>query len=103
VASYEEFWAAYQRLRPPERRFYEVILRHRPCKLYFDLEFSRKANLRTPNQEERMISTLLGVVEESLKESFSAEIDYIVDLESACLAAKPDQKFSRHIIISLKD
>ncbi len=44
VATREAFWAFYSAQDAQSRHHYEVIRADRPCRLYFDLEFSRTLN-----------------------------------------------------------
>lgn len=84
---------------PKQRHFYELIREKTPCRLYFDLEFSKLAN---PDISEQDTELLLDEFAEELIHEFRTmyEIDLtrddIVDLDSTT-----DKKFSRHWIVHL--
>ena len=98
VATRTDFWRRYRTLHPPFRHHYELIRTGRPCHLYFDLEFCRKAN---PDLDgERAVGTLREQVCASLSrcypEDYPLDDCQVVDLESTT-----DAKFSRHLLFRL--
>lgn len=115
VVNLEAFWNGYENLLPSERRFYEVILHGKPCKLYFDLEYSRAENKRSKEQEEKTMAAFKKFVVRCLIECFGAQTDSILDLQSDSVQEGKTKgknsagnsslasKFSRHLIFSLKD
>ena len=101
VASIEAFWRRYRGLHPPARHYYELIRAGRPCHLYFDLEFCRAANPGSTRCGEQMVRTLCMEVRHALGARFGTKHSAdcrIVDLDSST-----PQKFSRHIIIRMRD
>uniref|UniRef100_A0A0K0DK91 DNA-directed primase/polymerase protein n=1 Tax=Angiostrongylus cantonensis TaxID=6313 RepID=A0A0K0DK91_ANGCA len=42
VSTLERFWSWYETLK--DRHFYELIIESSPCRLYFDLEYSKATN-----------------------------------------------------------
>lgn len=97
AATYAAFWARYAELLPNERHHYEVIPEHAPCKLYFDVEYSRAAHPALRPHEPGMVEAFLRVVRTALKETFGVDTaaECTVDLDSSS-----DRKFSRHFILT---
>jgi hypothetical protein len=97
VADLQEFYKRYAEMRDSVRHVYEIIREASPCRLYFDLEFSRELNPQADG--EAMVSTLVDLVCWKLYDRFGLFMsrDYVVDLESSNGA-----KFSRHLIFILR-
>jgi hypothetical protein len=68
VTTYQSFWDTYQTLPESERVYYELIREGAPCKLYFDLEFSRAYN--DGKDVERMMRTFKKLVFAQLESTF---------------------------------
>jgi hypothetical protein len=102
VATREDFWRRYRTLPGAFRHFYELIRAERPCHLYLDIEFCRRANPVADG--DRMVRTLLDELRSSLAELLGveegADEDWcrVVDLDSST-----EKKFSRHLILRLHD
>ena len=110
--SFSAFWRAYVALPPAERHFYEIIREARPCHLYFDLEYRRRApdvegcgeEAAAVEQESRRLETdarvdaLLELVEVALRETYGLELDRrrVMELDSST-----DTKMSRHLHVRL--
>ena len=96
------FMDHYWRKTPPEaRHYYELIKEQTPCRLYFDLEFSKQTNpLVTEKEIDNLMNELYMEVRDELKRLFDVDIvrANIVDLESST-----HNKFSRHWIVHLPD
>jgi len=84
---------------PTSKHYYELIREGTPCRLYFDLEYSKEAN---PNIDEDtneiLMNELISELTTELQSLFNITINRknIVDLDSST-----DKKFSRHLIIHL--
>ncbi|KAL7541997.1 hypothetical protein ACHAXR_011661 [Thalassiosira sp. AJA248-18] len=81
------------------RHYYELIRESTPCRLYFDLEFCKKANPHTSSDESEVLMTeFIQELELELQHHHGIQIDRscIIDLDSST-----DKKFSRHLIIHL--
>ena len=79
-----------------ERMYYEVIQETRPCRLYFDLEYSLKDNPET--NPDAMMTIFKDFCAYEIQKIFGIAVSQndIVDLCSSS-----DYKFSRHLIIHL--
>ncbi|KAG5181603.1 hypothetical protein JKP88DRAFT_320964 [Tribonema minus] len=98
-------WAAFERwyvrrtLDPKGKRshWYEVIREGMPCRLYFDMEFSREANPTLDG--DALVRRWLDAVQAKLLHDHGAtvESDGIVQLDSTT-----ERKFSRHVILHLE-
>ena len=86
--------------RDNERRhYYELIREGTPCRLYFDLEYCKRANQHISSEESEMLMT--EFIEElftEFQQIHGIQIDRsnIVDLDSST-----NKKFSRHLIVHL--
>ena len=98
LSTYEYFFKQYIKMHPHQRCWYEIIREDYPCKLYFDIEYNKEINAST-NAEQAMLTFknfLKKYIEIKLKISIS--IDNMIHLHS-----DTPKKFSRHIIINLKN
>jgi len=90
----DKYW---RKSDPNHRHYYELIPERTPCRLYFDLEFSKACNLDICNDT---AETLLDELFEELQLRFRSQFDLdvqradVVDLDSSTPA-----KFSRHWIV----
>ena len=57
VTNYVEFWQRYRSMKRADRCYYELIAEDSPCKMYFDLEFSRDFNPQLVGKEEHLMET----------------------------------------------
>ena len=89
----------WRKTEPSSRHLYELIREDTPCRLYFDLEFSREYNPSVPAK------ALLRELEDELaielqtyygKSMTSLQSSQIINLDSS-----NDKKFSRHWIVHL--
>eukprot|EP00557_Chaetoceros_sp_GSL56_P008669 CAMPEP_0176494752 /NCGR_PEP_ID=MMETSP0200_2-20121128/10281_1 /TAXON_ID=947934 /ORGANISM="Chaetoceros sp., Strain GSL56" /LENGTH=597 /DNA_ID=CAMNT_0017892565 /DNA_START=47 /DNA_END=1837 /DNA_ORIENTATION=+ len=82
-----------------ERHFYELIRENTPCRLYFDIEYNKKAN---PTIDGKTNETLLNEFFDELQTEvfnvFKLSIDRasIVDMDSST-----ESKFSHHVIVHM--
>jgi hypothetical protein len=89
----------WRKTEPSSRHLYEVIREDSPCRLYFDLEFSREYNPSVPTKqllrelEDELAIELQTYYEKSLTRLQSSQI---INLDST-----NDKKFSRHWIVHL--
>ncbi|KAL3799237.1 hypothetical protein HJC23_012962 [Cyclotella cryptica] len=84
---------------PLNRHYYELIRENTPCRLYFDLEYCKKANAHISNTDSEVLMT--EFIEE-LRSQFLAV--YNITLTRSCvvdLDSSTSKKFSRHLIIHL--
>jgi hypothetical protein len=89
----------WRKVDPKQRHYYELIREKTPCRLYFDLEFSKLSNPDI-NQEEAY-ELLQDFIEELILEfdriyGISICNGSIVDLDSST-----EKKFSRHLVVHL--
>ena len=90
----------FQDLQPAFRHYYEVIPEHRPCKLYFDIEY--KKCLNTCINGDEMLQKFIEILINDLRVTF--DIDNISQDESIInLESSTNTKFSHHIIINHPD
>jgi len=81
------------------KHFYELIPESTPCRLYFDLEFSIKANPHiTLEDRESLVEEFIAeiITEFKMVHDISITRSCIVDLDSST-----STKFSRHLIVHL--
>jgi len=92
----QRLWTFYKEL--PKRHYYEVIPQDKPCKLFFDLEFSKVLNPEAdgPAMTKRFISEL----GQSLAATFGLCGPTIGQLSMVELDSTTEAKFSRHLIIN---
>ena len=84
---------------PEARHYYELIREKTPCRLYFDLEFSKIANPNvTEDETEQLMKEFIEELEVELRSVHGLNItrSNVVDLESST-----STKFSRHLIVHL--
>ena len=91
VVNKEDFWKFYKTLKP--RFHYEVILPKMKCKLYFDLEFSKKLNIHKNGYF--MVKTLINLVNDKLSSDYQVinTANNVLILESFT-----KNKFSCHLV-----
>jgi DNA-directed primase/polymerase protein len=90
----DHYW---RKISPEARHYYELIQEQTPCRLYFDLEFSKPANPEvTPEESELLMEEFCLELCAEVKRIYDLDITRtnMVDLESSTAA-----KFSRHIIV----
>jgi hypothetical protein len=95
VASYRALFDRHLWRRDARARHaYEIIRERRPCHLYFDVEFCRRANPRLDG--ERSVAALLRCVSDAFSRCFDLEVEpeWVVELDSST-----DRKFSRHLVV----
>ena len=89
----------WRKLHASSRHYYELIPEGVPCRLYFDIEFSKKYNKEiTEDISETLIFELISELIFEFKGKYNLVIDRkcVVDLE-----ASTSEKFSRHLIVHL--
>ncbi|CAJ0601828.1 unnamed protein product [Cylicocyclus nassatus] len=95
VSTVERFWVWYQSLE--KRNFYELITESTPCRLYFDLEYSKSSN---PDIDHKAAyKHFIGKVKCQLKSDF--DLDVNPDKDFLVLDSSTDSKFSAHVICHL--
>ena len=94
------FLHQYLAMDPCRRHVYEIIRGNYPCRLYFDVEFSRLAN--TGLDGERVMRELEGWVREGLREVLGLEGGREVEACFLELDSSTETKFSRHVIVHLE-
>lgn len=95
VASTNRFFDLYLRLPREDRCHYEVIPEGTPCRLYFDLEYDRRAN---PDRDgAAMTRAITELACAMLYERYGLRCDWrhVISLDSTT-----EKKFSRHIIVA---
>ena len=90
-----EFWSFYKDMEESKRFHYEVIVKLKPCKLYFDIEYVLTYNPLINGHQ--MTIDFIDFVNSKLKELFCKDIskEDVVILESSSAL-----KFSIHLIFS---
>ena len=84
-------WSFYEHLT--KRHYYEVIPGNKPCKLFFDLEYSLLLN---PGLNSAVIIEKFRLkLEQELNEIFGPKLMDLIDLDSTSAT-----KFSRHLIVT---
>ena len=94
----DHYW---RKTSPEARHYYELIKEQTPCRLYFDLEFSKQTNpLVTEMETDDLMDEFYMELRDELKRLYNVDITRanIVDLESST-----HYKFSRHWIVHLPD
>ncbi len=83
---------------PRSRHYYELIPEGTPCRLYFDLEFSKVYNQFSPQESEVLMTEFIDELchEFRLVHDIEMNRSCVVDLDSST-----EKKFSRHLIIHL--
>ncbi|KAK6749302.1 hypothetical protein RB195_001729 [Necator americanus] len=95
VSTLERFWAWYSSLK--ERHLYELITESTPCRLYFDLEYSKDTN---PNiDHEVAYQFFMNTLKRQLKFEYDMEVE--PDKDFLVLDSSTDSKFSAHVICHL--
>ncbi|XP_062518745.1 DNA-directed primase/polymerase protein-like isoform X2 [Corticium candelabrum] len=99
ATTYLAFYEKYRRTQAEERHFYEVIPEGHACKLYFDIEFNKELN---PNcVGGHLVDKLIEFVGHEMVRVFRIEKcsrEDVLDLDSST-----DKKFSRHLVVNLKN
>ena len=80
------------------KHLYEVIRENTPCRLYFDLEFSKMHNPGVDSAQ--LLEEFRLELQDELQSHFQItfELSQLIDLDSST-----DAKFSRHWVLNLKD
>ncbi len=82
-----------------DRNYYELIREKTPCRLYFDIEYNKKANPGISDEtNEQLLEEFISELISELETRFRVLVGRknIVDLDSST-----DKKFSRHFIVHL--
>lgn len=89
----------WRKCDPKQRHYYELIQEKTPCRLYFDLEFSKEANpLIDDESSEALIDEFILELVDEFANIYKINISRknIIDLDSST-----SKKFSRHLVIHL--
>ncbi|CEF70451.1 DNA-directed primase/polymerase protein [Strongyloides ratti] len=81
------------------RNFYEIITIDTPCRLYFDIEYSKELNTIANSIE--LFNDFSNFVKDSLKSEYNIDIN--INESFLVLDSSTSTKFSLHIIIHLPD
>uniref|UniRef100_A0A0K0G217 DNA-directed primase/polymerase protein n=1 Tax=Strongyloides venezuelensis TaxID=75913 RepID=A0A0K0G217_STRVS len=81
------------------RNFYEIIPIDTPCRLYFDLEYSKEQNPDVDSRE--LFDKFCLTVKDLLKSEYNIEVD--IEKSFLILESSTQTKFSLHVIIHLPD
>jgi hypothetical protein len=98
AATHSSFWARYAAMAASDRHHYEVIPEAAPCKLYFDVEYSRESHPELIPHEHALVETLIDVVRSAVRSVYGFDPNpatSIIDLESTT-----EKKFSRHLVFT---
>jgi hypothetical protein len=77
---------------------YEIIREHRPCHLYFDLEFPRCTGCNADVDGDALVQALVAVLQSALQAWLGVTLrpeQHVLELDSTTRT-----KFSRHLIVS---
>ena len=98
VASYSAFTEGYYSLHPQLRTFYEVVIRKKPCRLYFDLEFYKEENIYSDGDV--IVELFIEYVNHCIAVQYEIQCDrtHIMQLESGTT-----KKFSQHLVYHIPD
>ncbi|KDO21180.1 hypothetical protein SPRG_22272 [Saprolegnia parasitica CBS 223.65] len=99
VADAALFCEKYLATAPHHRHVYEIIQENHPCRLYFDLEFTKAYN-PTVTAPDALLDSLFRLLALAFYRDYGLRLerDAIVDLASSSAA-----KFSRHWVVAPKD
>ncbi len=103
VLSWSSFYDAYEKMKPEDRVYYEVILDTAPCKFHIDVDMSLSSSSHSQEDARKIaqyrVQTLIIIIVDKMKQIYGdlGEIGNICVLD----ASKGD-KFSQHIIFNLK-
>ncbi|KAJ1357760.1 hypothetical protein KIN20_015976 [Parelaphostrongylus tenuis] len=95
VSTLERFWSWYETLK--DRHLYELINESSPCRLYFDLEYSKITN--TDIDHETVYNYFMNTVRRLLHDEFDIDVDPAKDF--LVLDSSTESKFSAHVICHL--
>ncbi|KAK5967130.1 Herpesviridae UL52/UL70 DNA primase [Trichostrongylus colubriformis] len=95
VSTLERFWLWYSSIQ--ERHLYELITESTPCRLYFDLEYSKETNRDIDH--EIVYRHFMENLQRLLKSEFDLETDPFKDF--LVLDSSTKSKFSAHVICHL--
>ncbi|VDM57967.1 unnamed protein product [Angiostrongylus costaricensis] len=95
VSTLERFWSWYETLK--DRHFYELITESSPCRLYFDLEYSKATNANIDH--EAAYNYFMNTVRRLLHDEFDIEAEPAKDF--LVLDSSTESKFSAHVICHL--
>ena len=102
ITTWRHFYQVYKHMNLNQRVYYECILENRPCRLYFDIEYSKHLNADLDG--EFALKLLKEFVVLEIKKRFASQkecqmdnqIQDMVDLDSST-----DSKFSHHLILNV--
>jgi hypothetical protein len=89
----------WRKTEPSSRHLYEVIREDSPCRLYFDLEFSREYNPSVPAK--KLLRELEDELAIELQTCYGKSITSLQSSQIINLDSSNDKKFSRHWIVHL--
>jgi len=89
----------WRKTAPSSRHLYEVIREGSPCRLYFDLEFSRVHNPSVPAKQ--LLRELEDELAIELQTYYGKSVSKLRSSQIVNLDSSNDSKFSRHWIVHL--
>ncbi|KJH52716.1 hypothetical protein DICVIV_01060 [Dictyocaulus viviparus] len=92
VCTLDRFWSWYITLK--DRHLYELITESSPCRLYFDLEYSKITNNNIDH--ELVYGYFMTTVQKLLSDEFNLKVDPAKDF--LVLDSSTEEKFSAHVI-----
>ena len=96
TAKLMDFVQWYYQIAIPTRHLYEVILVDTPCRLYFDIEYSRVLN---PDLTER---TVMGILKRLIVRSVAVFCQEDIGMQNMIdLQATTETKMSHHLIVHI--
>uniref|UniRef100_A0A0K0EBH2 DNA-directed primase/polymerase protein n=2 Tax=Strongyloides stercoralis TaxID=6248 RepID=A0A0K0EBH2_STRER len=99
VSKLDNFLKWYLKTREEIRNFYEIITLETPCRLYFDIEYSKDFNPLANSSE--LFNDFSIFVKNALKTEYNIEIN--INESFLILDSSTPTKFSLHIIIHLPE
>eukprot|EP00730_Choanoeca_flexa_P017805 TRINITY_DN8610_c0_g1_i2.p1 TRINITY_DN8610_c0_g1~~TRINITY_DN8610_c0_g1_i2.p1 ORF type:complete len:520 (+),score=104.42 TRINITY_DN8610_c0_g1_i2:132-1691(+) len=92
VAELSTFWMRYYRMT--NRHYYELIPEHRPCHLYYDLEYPKAMN--PARDGNAMTAALVDATLHHLRVKYNLSVD---KQDVLILDSTTERKFSQHVIV----
>ncbi|CEF66632.1 DNA-directed primase/polymerase protein [Strongyloides ratti] len=99
ITSLSKFTKWYLNTKSEIRNFYEIIPLDAPCRLYFDLEYSKEINPEADSKE--LFNNFCLTVKNFLMSEYNIELN--IDETFLILESSTPTKFSKHVIIHLPE
>ena len=103
VLSWSSFYDAYEKMKPEDRVYYEVILDTAPCKFHVDVDMSLSSSTHIQEDARKIaqyrVQSLIIIIVDKMKQIYGN----LGEIKNICvLDASKGDKFSQHIIFNLK-